>query len=139
MNERNEELVRRWIHESVNQQNADLTLELCADDLAFHFAFITPDYPPGAAGLRHWAEATFAFFPDFHVVLEDILSDGDKVAFRVKVTATHGGEIFGVAPTGKSLSWDGMGIFRIENGKLAEFWWMPDLFSLMEQLGLVPE
>ncbi|MFQ5756548.1 MAG: ester cyclase [Acidiferrobacterales bacterium] len=44
-----------------------------------------------------------------------------------------------IAPTGKSLSWDGMGIFRIDTGQLAEFWWMPDLFTLMEQLGLVPE
>jgi hypothetical protein len=32
-----------------------------------------------------------------------------------------------------------MGIFQIENGKLAEFWWMSDLFTLMQQLDTVPE
>jgi predicted ester cyclase len=68
-----------------------------------------------------------------------MVSDDDKVAFRVTITATHGGEIFGVAPTGKSLSWDGMGIIKIEAGRFAEFWWAPDLFTLMDQLGLVPE
>jgi hypothetical protein len=31
-----------------------------------------------------------------------------------------------------------MGIVRVENGKMAEFWWMPDLFTLMDQLQLVP-
>ena len=139
MNEQNEELVKRWHDEGINQQNADLALELCAENFQFHFAFITSDYPTGAAALQHWAEATFEFFPDFHVTLEDMVSDDDKVAFRVTITATHAGEIFGAAPTGKSLSWDGMGIFRIENGRLAEFWWMPDLFTLMQQLDLVPD
>ncbi len=68
-----------------------------------------------------------------------MVSEDDKVAFRVTIAATHGGEIFGVAPTGKQLNWGGMGIFQIENGKLVEFWWMPDLFNLMEQLNLVSE
>ena len=139
MNEQNEKLVKRWHDEGINQQNADLALELCVEHFQFHFPFITSDYPTGAAALRHWAGATFEFFPDFHVTLKDLMSDDDKVAFRVTITATHGGEIFGAAPTGKSLSWDGMGILRIENGRLAEFWWMPDLFTLMQQLGLVPE
>jgi len=139
MNAPNEALVRQWHNEGVNRQNADLALELCAEDFRFHFAFVTPDYPAGAAALRHWAAATFDFFPDFHVAIDDVVSDGDKVAFRCSISATHGGEIFGVAPTGKKLAWDGMGIFRVEDGKLAEFWWMPDLFSLMDQLGLVPD
>ncbi len=139
MFEQNRELVRRWHEEGINGQNADLALELCTPDFQFHFAFITPDYPAGAAALRHWAVATFEFFPDFHATLEDMVCEGDRVAFRVGVTATHGGEIFGAAPTGKQLSWDGMGIFRVENEKLAEFWWTPDLFTLMDQLGLVPD
>jgi steroid delta-isomerase-like uncharacterized protein len=139
MNEQNENLVKRWHDEGINQQNADLALELCAENFQFHFAFITSDYPIGSAALRHWAKATFEFFPDFHVTLQDMVSDDDKVAFRVTITATHGGEIFGASPTGKTLSWDGMGIFRIQNGRLAEFWWTPDLFTLIDQLGLVPE
>lgn len=139
MSEKNKALVQRWHDEGINQQNADLALELCAENFRFHFAFITPDYPAGAAALRHWASATFEFFPDFHVTIDDMVSEDDKVAFRVTITATHGGEIFGVAPTGEQLNWGGMGIFQIENGKLVEFWWMPDLFNLMQQLNLVPE
>ena len=139
MSKYNIELVRRWHEEGINGQNADLALELCRDDLQFHFALKTPDYPAGAAALRHWAAATFEFFPDFHVTLEDTFCENDKLAFRVAITASHGGEIFGVAPTGRKLAWDGMGIVRVENGKIAEFWWIPDLFTLMDQLGLVPE
>jgi hypothetical protein len=43
MNEQNEKLVKRWHDEGINQQNADLALELCAENFQFHFAFITSD------------------------------------------------------------------------------------------------
>ena len=64
MNLANEELVQRWHEEGINQQQPDLALELCTDDFQFHFAFITPDYPKGAAALRYWLIGTFGFFPN---------------------------------------------------------------------------
>jgi predicted ester cyclase len=135
----NEELVRRWHVEGINQQQPDLAFELCTDDFKFHFALVTPNYPKGAAALRHWLVGTFEFFPDFTIELNDLVSDGDKVTFRATIKATHGGKIFGVEPSGKRLTWGAMGIVRVENGKMAEFWWMPDLFTLMDQLQLVPD
>ncbi len=45
----------------------------------------------------------------------------------------------GAPPTGKLLSCDGMEMFRIENERLAKFWWMPHISSLMDPLVLVPE
>ena len=138
MNDINRHVVQRWHEEGVNQQNPDLALELCSEDFKFHFSFISPDYPTGAAALQHWAKATFEFFPDFSITLDDLVCEESKVAFRATVTATHGGEIFGVAPTHRKLTWDAMGIVRLEDGKMVEFWWMPDLFTLMDQLGLIP-
>ena len=139
MNLDNEELVRSWHEEGINLQQPDLALEICTDDFQFHFAFITPDYPKGAAALRHWLIATFEYFPDFSIEINDLVSDGEKVAFRAIIKATHGAKIFGVEPSGKKLTWGAMGIVRVKNGKMAEFWWMPDLFTLMDQLQLVPD
>ena len=102
MNPENEELVRRWHEEGINQQQPDLALELCTDDFRFHFAFTTPDYPEGAAALRHWLIGTFDFFPDFSIEINDLVSDGEKVAFRANIKATQGGKIFGVEPSGKN-------------------------------------
>ena len=139
MSDTNKNLVQRWWDEGINQQRPDLGMELCTDGFEFHFAYITPDYPEGASALRHWAVATFEYFPDFRVVLNDLIAEGDRVAFRVTITATHGGTMFGVPPTGKRLTWSGLGIVRCTDGRISEFWWMPDLFSLMEQLGVVPD
>lgn len=138
MNDVSRNLVVRWHEEGINQQQPDLALDLCIDNFQFHFAFITPDYPKGAAALRHWAISTFEFFPDFSISLDDLVCEGSKVAFRATVVATHGGKIFGVAPTNKKLTWGAMGIVRVEGDKMAEFWWLPDLFTLMDQLELVP-
>ncbi len=85
MSHNNEQQVKRWHEEGINQQNPDLTLELCADDFQFHCAFITPDYPKGPAALKHWLTATFDFFPDFSIVLDDLVSDEEKVAFRATI------------------------------------------------------
>ena len=93
MNEQNENLVKRWHDEGINQQNADLALELCAENFQFHFAFITSDYPIGSAALRHWAKATFEFFPDFHVTLLDMVSDDDLAAGAIYPSLTRIREI----------------------------------------------
>ena len=74
MNPENEKLVR-WHEEGINQQQPDLALELCTDDFQFHFAFTTPDYPEGAAALRHWLIGTFDFFPDFRPLSLRFLMD----------------------------------------------------------------
>ena len=42
MTHENEQLVRRWHEEGINQQQPDLAFELCTDDFQFHFAFNTP-------------------------------------------------------------------------------------------------
>jgi predicted ester cyclase len=60
------------------------------------------------------------------------------VAFRQTADGTHEGEFQGIAPTGKTVTIRGMGIARIENGKIAESWWEFDALGLMQQLGAIP-
>ena len=57
---------------------------------------------------------------------------------RWTAKATHTGEFFGAAPTGKTAIVTGSDIFRIEGGKLAELWQEWDQLGMMQQLGIVP-
>jgi len=77
-------------------------------------------------------------FPDFHVTVEDLLSEGDKVAARWTATGTHKGELMGIPPTDKQATWSGMTIYRIAGGKIVEVWWAKDMYSLLMQLGVIP-
>jgi steroid delta-isomerase-like uncharacterized protein len=77
-------------------------------------------------------------FPDFHVTVEDILSEGDKVAARWTATGTHKGELMGIPPTDKQATWSGMTIYRFADDKIVEVWWAKDMYSLLMQLGVIP-
>ena len=42
-----------------------------------------------------------------------------------------------MAPTGKSITYDEIFIFRFVDGKVAETWGVVDVFAQIRQLGLV--
>ncbi|HEV8714651.1 MAG TPA: ester cyclase [Candidatus Binatia bacterium] len=123
--EDNKALVRRWFEEVLNKK-----------DLAAIGNFIAPTYvghAPGAPdvkgpdGFRQRLTALHAAFPDLTETIEDMIAEGDKVVVRNTLRGTHRGEIMGMAPTGKPVTWTTMGILRIVNGKFEEGWIMSDL------------
>jgi steroid delta-isomerase-like uncharacterized protein len=76
-------------------------------------------------------------FPDLHVAVEDLIEEGDKVVGRNTVTGTHRGEYMGLPPSGKTVTYSEIVIFRFVDGRVAETWAVVDVFSQMRQLGAV--
>ncbi len=80
-------------------------------------------------------------FPDFHVTIEDIIAEGDRVCVRMKVTGTHQSEYRGIAPTGKKMEVRGVQIYRIVDGKVVEGWtdynFYPDQLDVLMKLGVI--
>jgi steroid delta-isomerase-like uncharacterized protein len=80
-------------------------------------------------------------FPDFHIVTEDILAEGDKVGLRWTVRGTHRGQmelLQNIPPTGKQVTWLGMDIYHFRGGKIVEGGRSWDRLGLFQQVGLVP-
>jgi predicted ester cyclase len=44
----------------------------------------------------------------------------------------------GLPPTGKSITYNEIFIFRFAGGRIAEIWGVVDVFSQMQQLGVIP-
>jgi predicted ester cyclase len=76
--------------------------------------------------------------PDFHVTIEDMVTEGDKVASRWTASGTHQGEFLGIRPTGNHATWTGITIYRIADGKIVEAWWSKDVLALLQQLVVIP-
>jgi C-1 hydroxylase len=76
-------------------------------------------------------------FPDFHETIEDIIAEGDKVWVRFPFTGTQTGEYRGLAPTGKKITAEIVDIFRIVDGKVAEWWEVADALNMSKQLGFI--
>jgi len=92
----------------------------------------------GIEDTRRSVAAFRAAFPDIHFANDDILADGDKVVARWTCTGTHRGPFRGIAPTGKHISFIGINIFRLRDGKIVERWAVEDVVSLMQQLRSPP-
>ena len=57
-------------------------------------------------------------FPDFHVATDDLIAEGDKVAFRWTINATHQGDLMGMPATGIQVVWTGITIAYLADGKV---------------------
>ena len=114
-------------------------------DLGAIDGLVSPDYFDHAASEGHrrdGAEAgvgwMLSVFPDHRFDVEDVAADGETVALRGTMVATHEGELMGIAPTGKRVSAQQSHWFRVVDGKIAEHWAVRDDLSMLRQLGVLP-
>ncbi|MGH3165864.1 MAG: ester cyclase, partial [Trebonia sp.] len=63
---------------------------------------------------------------------------GDLVVHHWTMAGTHDGDFQGIPPTGKTLTWTGITIVRIADGKIVERWANVDVLAILRQLGVVP-
>jgi len=97
-----------------------------------------PNDATGAQALKQVWAVLLRAYPDLHLTVEDLIAEGDKVVARIVCTGTHLGEYMGLEPTGKSIAYDEIFIFRFANGRVVETWGVVDVFSQMKQLGVIP-
>jgi hypothetical protein len=109
--------------------------ELVAPDVLIHMPM--PIQTTGAEALKQVWAMLLRGLPDLHVAVEDLIAEGDKVVSRNTVTGTHRGEYRGLPPTGKSITYNEIFVFRFAGGRIAEMWGVVDVFSQLQQLGVI--
>lgn len=134
--EESKTLVRRYAEEVFNEGNLPVLDDIMVLDYVDHVALHSQ-----ASGREAFKQTLGMFrrgFPDGRVTVEDVISEGEKVAWRWTIRGTHLGEFLGVPATGRQVTWTGIIIWRISGGQIAEWWASPDTLGLMQQLGVVP-
>ena len=132
--EENKQIVRRFVKEVVNGGDLDRLDEYVGENVVDH----TPmGETEGREAFRETTEALHNAFPDFEVISEEIISEGDTVSVRMTHRGTHEGEFLGVAPTGNSFEIKAMAFAHLEEGKIVERWVQPDILGLMQQIEAV--
>ena len=86
-------------------------------------------------GMPHPGMYLRTAFPDRVDVIEQVIADGDRVGLLFRVTATHTGNFFGIAPTGKRVDVYEVAFLRLADGQMVEGWFMMDEAELLRQLG----
>jgi predicted ester cyclase len=124
-------LVERWAREGVAKGDVEVFEHLVSAEAIDHSG---PTPARGVEGFKSRTRAMHAAIKDIEVTVEDLLVDGDKIAWRWKLTGTHYGPFLGVAPTGKRVTLTGINIQRVANGTVVEHWSNADQLGLLRQI-----
>ncbi|MEJ6479807.1 ester cyclase [Nostoc punctiforme UO1] len=98
------------------------------------------DHHPGFElnSLADYKESLKAAYQAINIqaILDEIIAVDDKLITRATLTGKHVDKFFGALPTGNSLRWTTIEIWRVENHKFVERWAEDDLLGLVRQLGI---
>jgi predicted ester cyclase len=135
--EENKVIVRRFYEEVMNNGEVELLDEIMDEDFDDRGEALFGS-PQGREVIRQGIIATRSILPDLHVSIQEMIAEDDMVGVRGIMRCTHQGEWLGVTPTGNELTWKGIAMFRLAEGKLMQRWFNSDGLSIVQQLGLVP-
>ena len=128
------ELMNRFGNEVLNNKNLSAIDEIAAED--YVELDLLPGQAPGREGLKAFlASVLFPAFPDQRWVVEEQITEGDKVVSRFTMYGTHRADFMGIPATGRSIAVKGVVIDRVVNGKWKDSRLLMDNLSLLQQLG----
>lgn len=133
MSQENKDLVRKFFQ--LLEDDDRIPVELLGPGFVYH----VPGVPPmDVDAIQERAAAFVTAFSDWGRIEDDLIAEGDRVAFRSTLEMTHTGEFMGTVGTSERISVVEMGFFRIANGKIAEMWGLLDTMGLLTQVGAMP-
>ena len=134
--EQNKALLQRWFDEVWNEGRSETIDELMAPHCTAGGLGDTPEHVlKGPAEFKPFYEKFRGAFPNIKVAVEDLIAEGDKVAARCSVRATHTGDHLGVPASNAPVIFDGIAIVRIADGKFVESWNSFDFLTMNKQIG----
>ena len=125
--EANKATVERFFQELINEGNLDVIDDLIAPGYVEHFAAEDTVYDEPQVLKDEW-EGILAEFSPIEFQLDDMLADGDRVITRFTASAMDGAAV-----------WTGIGIHRLEDGQIVEYWEQADQISMMMAMGMLPD
>lgn len=127
----NKNTVLRFNHEFLAQGNIEVLKEIIADDFVNHTAVGVPNT---VEGLKQLVSLLHLRFSNFRVEIQEMIGEGDTVATRKSVHATHTGDIMGHPATGKTVAFNVMDFVRLRDGKYVGHWGRNDIMEVIAKL-----
>lgn len=128
--------IHRWFEEVWNQRREDAIDEMFdAEGVANGLTDADGNPLRGPESFKTLHRAFLAAYPDLNITIEDTVTEGDKIAARCTVRATHAGDGLGFAPTNRPIEFSGLTIVRIKDDKIVEAWNEFDFMKMYAQVG----
>ncbi|KAM3106993.1 ester cyclase [Phormidesmis sp. 146-33] len=130
----NEAVVDRYFNELMNQGKLEIIPEIMTEGVTFRIPTL-PEPIRGHDGLKAFVTGLRTGFPDIQFSVERQIAEANKVASRWYITGTHKGMFLDMPATGNAIKDQGVDIFILEGGKIAEIWVNENDLGLMKQIG----
>ena len=106
---------------------------LMHDDVAFQGTF--GQVMRGQDAFGAYVRSVRLAFSAYRCEVRDLLAQDDRVAARIGFSGRHdAGPFLDFPPSGRDLSWEGVGFFRLDGARIRHLWVMGDMLGLMGQL-----
>lgn len=128
--EENAALTRRYLSDVVAGNDRAAADAFLTDDVVVHDLVFGGEVDCAASVFG----STVLTAADIDIDIEAVVATPDRVAVRTTVSGSHQ-----ASPAGRRFEIPCSGFCRVERGRIAEFWSMPDGLGLLDQLGLGPE
>ncbi|WP_431963188.1 ester cyclase [Nocardia sp. bgisy134] len=132
--ELNQSVIRRLFHELVNAGDFTVVDDIYRPDVVDHQPL--PGAPAGREGVRYTIAVLRDSFPDLHVTIDESHAYADRVVIRYTWRGTHTRELLGIAPTGRSIEYQGVAEWRLIDGRIADRWDLGIGSGILPALGL---
>lgn len=126
------EQVRRLWRVLWSADAGDAIGELVAPEVRFRGTL--GDLKTGLDGVSEYVARVQDAFPDFGAEIDQLIEEHDQIAARMTLSGTHRGEIFGIPPNGRKISYPAVAIHRFENGRITSIWVVGDTRLLEAQI-----
>jgi predicted ester cyclase len=131
----NKLVARDFVEVCLNGGRVDRLAEFVTRDVVLHGG--TPGDAPDARGIVELAEVVrcvHTVLDGFHVDVDEVIAEGDRVVVRWTAHGTHVSEWFGIPATGRPVTFGGMDLYRLDRGLIREWRRNEDLLFLLQQL-----
>lgn len=136
MSEANKAVVRKVREEGYRAGSLHLLDGKYSDDFLYHGPAMT-ETQHGLEALKEMLAPFLEALPDFQETVVEQVAEADRVATRMEGSGTHRGQLLGVAPTGRRITWTAMSFCRFREGRIAEEWVEFDGLNVLQQLGAI--
>lgn len=115
-----------------NAWRFDLADQLLAPEMTFRGSL--GDMLVGPEAFRGYMAKVRSAFPDFHNQIEELIAEDDRVVARLTYSGTHTGELWGIVPTGRRISYACVALFQVVDRRFTRAWVLGDTAGLRAQL-----
>ena len=131
----NKNLIRRYIEEVVNTGNINGIEQFISSN--YIEVYGGKRYPVGINGAKEHIIGVRQTYPDLQLTVDLQIAEGDWVATCITARGTHKGRWLGMKPTGKQVTYTGVNVDKVENGKITEHGGAANLLLELLEVGAI--